>query len=107
VTFSSRLATLKLILGKNNFYLKLEALSLKTGKTLWDTIPAFTKGTHSGVAEGEIGALISSDSRAIYAVVGVDIYAYNASNGQLLWHIVSHVTGEISPVAGITGLAVG
>ena len=101
------LATLRLVIGKTNFYLKLEALSLKTGKTLWDIIPAFTKGTHSAVAEGQIGALISSDSGAIYAVIGIDRYAYNASTGLGLWHIVSHITGNSSSDTGITGLAVG
>ena len=100
------LATLRIVIGKTSFYLKLEALSLKTGKTLWDAIPTFTKGTHSHVSEGYIGALISGDSKTIYAVAGLDVYAYNASNGQILWHIVKHVTG-FPGNDGITGLAVG
>ena len=79
---------------------------MKTGKTLWDTIPAFTKGTHSDVSEGAIGALVSGDSTTVYAVAGLDVYAYNASNGQVLWHIVKHVSG-FPGMDGITGLTVG
>ncbi len=95
------LATLSIVSGKQHFLLQLEALSLKTGKTLWIRTPTFSISKGSGpISVGEIGALVSGDSSKVYAVVGHDIYAFNADNGQVLWHI-------LSGAEGITGLAVG
>lgn len=91
------LATINLAFG-NKLHIKVETLSLKTGKTLWTRNLNFT--TASGISVGMIGALIRGDAHVVYAVVGNDIYALNGGNGQELWHIAS-------TIKGITGLAVG
>jgi outer membrane protein assembly factor BamB len=92
------LATIGISFG-NTFHLKVETLSLKTGKMLWTRTPALLRAS-GGVGVGQIGALIRGDSSSVYAVIGDDTYAFNTSNGQILWH-------TRSGAAGITGLAVG
>jgi len=91
------LATIGISTG-NNLHLKVETLSLETGKTLWTRDLNFT--TASGIGVGVIGALIRGDAHAVYALVGNDVYALNSDNGHILWHTVSGIKG-------ITGLAVG
>lgn len=93
------LATLRISSGKNSLFLKLEALNLRTGKTLWSRDLAISRAS-GGMSEGEIGALIRGDSSTVYAVAGDDTYAFTSSNGHVLWH-------TRSGAAGITGLAVG
>ncbi len=91
------LATIGLSFG-NNFHMKVETLSLKTGKTLWTRNLNFT--TSSGIGVGVMGVLIRGDAHAVYALVGNDVYALNSDNGYILWH-------NVSGIKGITGLAVG
>jgi len=92
------LATIGISFGKT-LQLKVETLSLKTGKVLWTRTLAVLIGS-GGVGVGQIGALIRGDSSSVYAVIGDDTYAFHMSNGQILWH-------TRSGAAGITELAVG
>ncbi len=82
----------------NHFHMKVETLSLETGKTLWTRNLNFTTAADIGV--GVMGVLIRGDAHAVYALVGNDVYALNSDNGHILWHTVSGING-------ITGLAVG
>src|SRR5260370_6547308 len=90
------LATIGISTG-NHFHMKVETLSLKTGKTLWTRNLNFT--TAAGIGVGVIAVLIRVDAHAVDAVVGNDVYALNSDNGHILWHTVSGING-------ITGLAV-
>lgn len=91
------LATIGISTG-NNLHLKVETLSLETGKTLWTRDLNFTTAANIGV--GVMGALIRGDAYAVYALVGNDVYALNSDNGHILWHRVSGINGIASLAVG-------